>query len=168
MVTGPFSSRFESIKSITVPLLDTLQEWPHAGPLQSGLARTIAGLCGSILRFSWAGLWTLTADWVTSFPALLRVYGVLVLNYLWYHGPCVLRVALFEKTSRMGWKEPTTTTSLIQETPPLPPSSEEFSPPFSSPLWSVGQVPADDTTTAHWADITNKMTQGGGGTVFSK
>lgn len=37
--------------SIPVLLQDKLKEWPHAGPLQSGLAWTIATLCWSIPRF---------------------------------------------------------------------------------------------------------------------
>ncbi len=107
--------------SITVPLQDKLKEWPHAGPLQSGLAWTIASLCWSILRFSLACLRPLTTAWVTSSQALLHVYGVLALNCLWYHGPWVLRVALFEKTSRTGVERTiqgfAAAAGLIQETP---------------------------------------------------
>lgn len=161
--------------SITAPLQDKLKEWPHVGPLRPGLAWTIASLCWSILHFSLARLRPLTTAWVISFPLLLHVYGALALNCLWYHRPWVLRVALFEKTSRTGWKEPSRVFYSHKPDTGNPllglSLSAEFSPSFSIPHWSVGQVPVHDTLTAHCddcSDNTHEMTQGDKRTVFSK
>lgn len=70
------------MRSLAVLLQDKLQRWPHVGPLQSGVAWTIARLCWPISRFFLARL---TTAWVTSSPACLRVYRAPALNCLWYH-----------------------------------------------------------------------------------
>lgn len=124
VVTATLSTCSEGltwIRSITVPLQDKLKQWPHAAPLQLGLAWTISSLCRSILHFSWACLRSLTTVWVTSFPALLLVYGVLAQSCLWYHGGRgIKRRTVWKDLQDQGGKnhpELATTTGLIQETP---------------------------------------------------
>lgn len=74
--------RLPWMRSLAVLLQDKLQGWPHVGPLQSGVAWTIARLCWPISRFFLARL---TTAWVTSSPACLHVYRAPALNCLWYH-----------------------------------------------------------------------------------
>lgn len=69
-------------RSLAVLLQAKLQGWPHVGPLQPGLAWTIARLCWPISRFFLARL---TTAWVTSSPARLRVYRAPALNCRWFH-----------------------------------------------------------------------------------
>lgn len=174
-LSAPVLSWVTWIKSITVLLQDKLKKLPHAGALQSGLAWTIASLCWSILRCSLACLRPLTTAWVTSFPALLHVYGVLAPNCLWYHRPWVLRVALLKRPPGWGGKNHpglASTTSLIQETP----SSVSLCRAFPSILHSslacgTGACRWHCDSSLWWlyrTDITREMTKGDYGIIFSK
>lgn len=153
-----FSTYLDSheLKSITVLLGDKLKLWPHAGPLQSGLPWTIASLCWSIPRFSLAHL--RQADHslshiLPSSPACLRSAGAQL--------PMISRGLGIK--SRTVWKD---LQDGVEKNHPgfwhrKPPSSVSlcsFPPPFSIPHWPVGQVPANDTMTAHCDDITREMT----------
>lgn len=92
------------MRSLAVLLQDKLQGWPHVGPLQSGLAWTIARLCWPISHFFLARL---TTAWVTSSPACLRVYRAPALNCLWYHrAPSINGCTVCKMTSRTRWKKP--------------------------------------------------------------
>lgn len=91
------------MRSLAVLLQDKLQGWPHVGPLQSGLAWTIARLCWPISHFFLARL---TTAWVTSSPACLRVYRAPALNCLWYHrAPSINGCTVCKMTSRTRWKK---------------------------------------------------------------
>lgn len=91
------------MRSLAVLLQDKLQGWPHVGPLQSGVAWTIARLCWPISHFFLARL---TTAWVTSSPACLRVYRAPALNCLWYHrAPSINGCTVCKMTSRTWWKK---------------------------------------------------------------
>lgn len=146
---------------------DRPKEWPHAGPLPSGLARTIARLCRSILLFSPACLRPLTTAWVTSFPAFLRVYGVpagaqspMISRAFSIKSQCLQR-----PPGRDGKNHPGFATNHKRDTG-NPLLCRVFHSIQHSSLWdrcSQTTANCDDCS-----DITHKMTQGSDGTVFSK
>ena len=116
------------IWSRTVPLQDKLKQWPHAAPLQSGLAWTITSLCrpSNISLKHVCDRWPQLESHPFQFSGLFTEClhpAACDITRLWE-----LRDALFEKTSRMKWKEPSGVyyNHTSRKTPPLV-LSPEFS-----------------------------------------
>lgn len=142
-------------RSLAVLLQAKLQGWPHVGPLQPGLAWTIARLCWPISRFFLARL---TTAWVTSSPARLRVYRAPALNCRWFHrAPSIKSLTVWKKSPGWGGKNHP---GFGHRTPhAFFPSLSfwGFSPLFSAPHWPVGQVPTEEART----DRCDQMRRGG-------